>query len=56
MQETRDGTDQHSPAEGHCLPLMPKIRLANRARVVKEEPIEHCADLAKTPSQLQYYT
>lgn len=55
MQETRDGTDKHSRAEGHCLPLMPEIRLAHRARVIQEEPIEHCVNLARTPVQLQYY-
>src|SRR6202162_1743413 len=36
---------------------MPKIRFADRARVVKEEPIEHCTDLARAPGVgLQYYT
>jgi hypothetical protein len=52
MQETRDGADQHSRAEGHCLPLMAEIRFADRARVVQEEPIEHCADLALAPSAI----
>jgi hypothetical protein len=50
VQETRDGADKHSRAEGHRLALMPEIRFADRARVVKEEPIEHCADLARAPS------
>jgi len=35
-----------------CLPLMSEIRFAHRARVVKEEPIEHCADLARAPSAI----
>jgi hypothetical protein len=52
MQETRDSADQHSRTEGHCLPLMPEIRFAHRARVVKEEPIEHCPDLARAPSAI----
>ena len=52
MQETRDGADEHPRAEGHCLPLMAEIRFAHRARMVQEEPIEHCADLASAPSAI----
>jgi len=50
MQETRDGADKHSRPEGHCLPLMPEIRFAHRARMIKEEPIEHVADLERAPN------
>ena len=52
MQETRDGADEQPRAEGHCLPLMAEIRFAHRARMVQEEPIEHCADLARAPSAI----
>lgn len=52
MQETRDGTDEHSRTEGHCLPLMPEIRFAHRAGVIKEEPIEHVTDLEQAPSAI----
>ena len=50
MQEARDGADKHSRAEGHCPSLMSEIRFANRTGVVKEESIEHFADLARAPS------
>ena len=50
VQETRDGADEHSRAEGHCLPLMPEIRFAHRARMIKEEPIEHVTHLERAPS------
>jgi hypothetical protein len=56
MEETRDGADEHSRAEGHCLPLMPEIRLAYRARMIKEEPMEHVTDLARAQVLLRYYT
>jgi hypothetical protein len=45
VQETRNGADKHSPAEGHCPPLMPEIRFADRARMIKEESINHVTDL-----------
>ena len=56
VQETRDGADEHSRAEGHCLPLMTEIRFAHRARMIKEEPIEHVTDLARAQVLLRYYT
>lgn len=63
MYEACEGASEHLRSEHHRPPLMPEIRLADRARMVKEESGKHITDLtgagviyATTPSVESFLT